>query len=117
MRNVRLLGTPVLTFINQTIGGTSFVGVEVKTMTGDLNDHPAALLRPQFECAHIHGQAYWLYVVAHASDMAHTRVLWVQGSVGLTPSITISATLLLASRLVYRSLMRASSSCSSPVAT
>ncbi|MGD0166902.1 MAG: DUF3883 domain-containing protein [Gaiellaceae bacterium] len=42
--------------------------IEVKAMTGGLHDRPVGLSRTQFECAQEHGEAYWLYVVEHASD-------------------------------------------------
>ncbi|CAJ0893877.1 DUF3883 domain-containing protein [Ralstonia pickettii] len=52
--------------------------VEVKAMTGSLEDRPVGLSRPQFECALEHGTAYWLYVVEHATDPDKARVLRIQ---------------------------------------
>jgi hypothetical protein len=41
--------------------------VEVKAMTGGLDDRPVGLSHTQFACAQMHGEAYWLYVVEHAA--------------------------------------------------
>ena len=49
--------------------------VEVKSMTGSLEDRPVGLSRTQFDCAQEHGAAYWLYVVEHATDSVKARVL------------------------------------------
>ncbi|MCZ3100085.1 DUF3883 domain-containing protein, partial [Acinetobacter baumannii] len=47
--------------------------VEVKSMTGTLEDRPVGLSHTQFEFAREKGDAYWLYVVEHATDPAQAR--------------------------------------------
>lgn len=55
--------------------------VEVKSMTGSLKDRPVGLSRKQFDCGREKGDAYWLYVVEHATDPALARVLRIQNPV------------------------------------
>lgn len=52
--------------------------IEVKSMTGSLNDRPVGISHTQFECARARGSMYWLYVVEYASDPARARVLRIQ---------------------------------------
>ncbi|HHE8275467.1 TPA: DUF3883 domain-containing protein [Pseudomonas aeruginosa] len=40
--------------------GKSIRWVEVKSMTGSLEDRPIGLSRTQFDCAREKGNAYWL---------------------------------------------------------
>lgn len=62
--------------------------VEVKSMTGSLADRPVGLSRTQFDCARVHGTAYWLYVVEHATDPSQTRILRIQDPVGHARTFT-----------------------------
>lgn len=62
--------------------------VEVKAMTGSLEDRPVGLSRTQFECAKERGSAYWLYVVEHATDPDKARVLRIQDPVAHTRTFT-----------------------------
>jgi len=43
--------------------------VEVKAMTGTLDNRPVTMSRPQFDCAREHGENYWLYVVERADSL------------------------------------------------
>lgn len=52
--------------------------VEVKSMTGSLDDRPVGLSHTQFDYARERGVAYWLYVVEHATDPAKARLLKIQ---------------------------------------
>jgi hypothetical protein len=52
--------------------------VEVKSMTGSLEDRPVGLSRTQFNCARDRGAAYWLYIVEHAMDSTKARILRIQ---------------------------------------
>ncbi len=52
--------------------------VEVKSMTGTLKDRPVGLSHTQFNYARERGDAFWLYVVEHATDRAKARVLRIQ---------------------------------------
>jgi hypothetical protein len=56
--------------------------VEVKAMTAGLADRPVCLSRPQFDCAWIHGEAYWLYIVERAGDGVLARLLRIQDPAG-----------------------------------
>lgn len=56
--------------------------VEVKSMTGSLEDWPVGISRTQFECGREHGAGYWLYIVEYATDPAKARILKIQDPVG-----------------------------------
>lgn len=62
--------------------------VEVKSMTGSLEDRPVGVSRTQFECAQVRGTAYWLYVVEYATDPVKARVLRIQDPVALARTFT-----------------------------
>ena len=62
--------------------------VEVKSMTGSLKNRPVGLSRTQFDCARENGDAYWLYIVEHATDPIEARVLRIQNPVALTRTFT-----------------------------
>lgn len=62
--------------------------VEVKSMTGSLESRPVGLSRTQFDHAHAKGDAYWLYVVEHATDAEKARVLRIQNPVGHARTFT-----------------------------
>jgi hypothetical protein len=61
--------------------------VEVKAMTGSLNDRPVGLSRKQFECAQMHGAAYRLYVVEHAGQH-DGRIVRIQDPAGKARTFT-----------------------------
>jgi len=62
--------------------------VEIKSMTGSLDDRPVGLSYSQFNCAREHGAAYWLYVVEHATDPRAARVLKIQDPVSHVRTFT-----------------------------
>lgn len=62
--------------------------VEVKAMTGSLEDRSVCLSRTQFDCAWIHGEAYWLYVVEHAIDPDRARILRIKDPAGNAKNFT-----------------------------
>ncbi len=62
--------------------------VEVKSMTGSLEDRPVGLSRTQFELARERGAAYWLYVVEHATNPMKARVLRIQDPVAQARTFT-----------------------------
>lgn len=62
--------------------------VEVKSMTGSLKNRPVGLSRTQFDHANAKGDAYWLYVVEHATDAEKARVLRIQNPVGHARTFT-----------------------------
>lgn len=61
--------------------------VEVKSMTGSLEDRPVGLSRTQFDYARERGAAFWLYVVEHATD-ADVRILRIQNPVAHARTFT-----------------------------
>lgn len=62
--------------------------VEVKSMTGCLEDRPVGLSHTQFDWARERGTAYWLYVVEHATDAEKARVLRIQDPVAHARTFT-----------------------------
>jgi len=60
---------------------------EVKAMTGGLADRPVGLSRTQFECARVHGEAYWLYVVEHAGT-DRVRIVRINDPAGRAGTFT-----------------------------
>lgn len=69
-------------------GGKAIRWIEVKSMTGSLEDRPVGISRKQFECAQEKGDAYWLYVVEHATDREKTRILRIQNPVARAQTFT-----------------------------
>ncbi len=52
--------------------------VEVKSMSGSLNDRPATMTRTQFHAALDQAEKYWLYVVEYAGDPERSRIRKIQ---------------------------------------
>lgn len=75
-----------LVAVNAT--GTPVKWVEVKAMTGTMQDRPVGLSRTQFEAAQEHGPNYWLYVVEQAGSPAQARVVRIQDPVGHARTFT-----------------------------
>jgi hypothetical protein len=81
-------GNPGFDLYQADSGGRQIRWVEVKSMTGSLEDRPVGLSRKQFDCAREKGNAYWLYVVEHATDPAQARVLRIQNPAGQSRTFT-----------------------------
>ena len=81
-------GNPGFDLFEADSGGRQMRWVEVKSMTGTLEDRPVGLSHTQFDCAREKGDAYWLYVVEHATDPAQARVLRIQNPVGHARTFT-----------------------------
>lgn len=62
--------------------------VEVKSMTGSLENRPVGLSRTQFDYARAKGDAYWLYVVEHATHPEKARVLRIQNPIAHARTFT-----------------------------
>jgi len=62
--------------------------IEVKAMTGSLEDRPVGVSHTQFDCAREHREAYWLYVVEQAGDDKTARILRVQDPAGKARTFT-----------------------------
>ena len=61
--------------------------VEVKAMTGGLQNRPVGLSHTQFECAREHREAYWLYVLEHGGDDT-ARIIRIQDPAGKARTFT-----------------------------
>ncbi|WP_208866741.1 protein NO VEIN domain-containing protein [Burkholderia reimsis] len=81
-------GNPGFDLYEAAPSGKQVRWIEVKSMTGSLEDRPVGLSQTQFDCAREKGQAYWLYVVEHATDPTKARVLRIQNPVGLARTFT-----------------------------
>jgi len=81
-------GNPGFDLFEADSGGRQIRWVEVKSMTGALEDRPVGLSHTQFDCAREKGDAYWLYVVEHATDPAQASVLRIQNPVGHARTFT-----------------------------
>jgi len=81
-------GNPGFDLFEADSSGMQIRWVEVKSMTGTLKDRPVGLSHTQFDCARKKGDAYWLYVVEHATDPAKARVLKIQNPAGLARTFT-----------------------------
>ena len=64
--------------------------VEVKAMSGTLDNRPATLSRTQFEFAQKHQHAFWLYVVENAGDPdpKQRRIVKIQNPAGKAQTFT-----------------------------
>ncbi len=81
-------GNPGFDLFEANGNGQPVRWVEVKSMTGSLENRPVGLSRTQFDHAHAKGDAYWLYVVEHATDAGKARVLRIQNPVGHARTFT-----------------------------
>lgn len=81
-------GNPGFDLYEVDNSGKQIRWVEVKSMTGSLQDRPVGLSHTQFECAREKGDAYWLYVVEHATDPAQARILRIQNPVAHARTFT-----------------------------
>lgn len=68
-------GNPGFDLYEPDASGQPLRWVEVKAMTGSLDDRPVGLSRTQFDHARQHGTYYWLYIVEHAADPSKARIL------------------------------------------
>lgn len=81
-------GNPGFDLFEADSGGRQIRWVEVKSMTGTLGDRPVGLSDTQFDRAREKGDAYWLYVVEHATDLGQARVLRIQNPAGRARTFT-----------------------------
>jgi hypothetical protein len=84
-------GNPGFDLFEADSGGKPIRWVEVKSMTGTMTDRPVGLSRTQFDFAREKGDAYWLYVVEHATNPVQARVLRIQNPVGQTRTYTFDS--------------------------
>ncbi|MGU5805498.1 sacsin N-terminal ATP-binding-like domain-containing protein [Aeromonas veronii] len=69
-------------------GGRPIRWVEVKSMTGSLEDRPVGLSHTQINYAREKGDAYWLYVVEFTTDPTKARLLKIQNPVAHARTFT-----------------------------
>lgn len=68
--------------------GATVRWVEVKSMTGTLQDHPVGISSTQFKFAEKHKDAYWLYVVERAGDLDQSRIIRIKDPAGKAQTFT-----------------------------
>ena len=71
-------GNPGFDLYETDSNGELLRWIEVKAMTGTLENRPVGLSHTQFDYAREKGDAYWLYVVEFATDSVHAQVLRIQ---------------------------------------
>ena len=81
-------GNPGFDLFEVNGSGQQVRWVEVKSMTGSLENRPAGLSHTQFDYARAKGDAFWLYVVEHATDPENARVLRIQNPIGHARTFT-----------------------------
>ncbi|MCY1259362.1 hypothetical protein D9M69_279250 [compost metagenome] len=81
-------GNPGFDLFEADATGQPVRWVEVKSMTGNLEHRPIGLSRTQFDFARSKGDAFWLYVVEHATDPAKARVLRIQNPIASARTFT-----------------------------
>lgn len=81
-------GNPGFDLFEENEDGQPVRWVEVKSMTGSLENRPVGLSRTQFDYARAKGGSYWLYVVEYATDAVKARVLRIQNPVGNARTFT-----------------------------
>lgn len=84
-------GNPDFDLYEADSNGQPIRWVEVKSMTGSLEDRPVGLSHTQFDCALEKGEAYWLYVVEHATGQSQARILKIQNPAGLARTFTFDS--------------------------
>jgi hypothetical protein len=62
--------------------------IEVKSMTGSLQDRPVGLSRAQFDFALSRRSDFWLYIVEYATDAERTRILRIQDPIANARTFT-----------------------------
>jgi hypothetical protein len=81
-------GNPGFDLFEANGAGQQVRWVEVKSMTGGLENRPVGLSRMQFDFARAQGDAFWLYVVEHAGSADKARVLRIQNPVAHARTFT-----------------------------
>jgi hypothetical protein len=81
-------GNPGFDLFEANGAGQQVRWVEVKSMTGNLEDHPVGISRTQFDFARERGDAFWLYVVEYATDPSKARVLRIQNPIAQARTFT-----------------------------
>ena len=69
-------------------GGEIVRFIEVKAMSGTLQDRPATLTKKQFECAQQERNSYWLYIVENAGDAQMASIVKINDLAGWAKTFT-----------------------------
>ena len=86
--NRTLKNNPGFDLFEEGPDGEQIRWVEVKAMTGCLQDRDVGISHTQFDCAREHGDAYWLYIVEHASDENNCRIVQIKDPAGKARTFT-----------------------------
>lgn len=62
--------------------------LDLRSAAATLADRPVGLSHTQFDYARAKGDAFWLYVVEHATDPTQARVLRIQNPAGHARTFT-----------------------------
>lgn len=81
-------GNPGYDLFKVDENGKTICWIEVKAMTGSLNDRPVGMSHTQFKYAQKHMDNYWLYIVENASDIKNTRLVRIQDPAGKARTYT-----------------------------
>jgi len=81
-------GNPGFDLYETDDSGKAIRWIEVKAMTGGLQDRPVGLSHTQFDFARQKATAFWLYVVERATDPENARVLKIQDPAGHARTFT-----------------------------
>jgi hypothetical protein len=81
-------GNPGYDLYEPDAAGNAVRWVEVKSMTGGLEDRPVGLSSTQFDFAREKREAYWLYVVEYADDSQRARLLRIKDPAGQASTYT-----------------------------
>src|SRR5690606_17921899 len=80
-------GNPGFDLVETSGDGRVVRWVEVKSMTGGLEDRPVGVSHTQFDCARQHGESYWLYVVERVGR-DDARIVRIQDPAGKARTFT-----------------------------
>lgn len=81
-------GNPGFDLFEANRNGQAVRWVEVKSMTGNLATRPVGISRTQFDFARTKGDAFWLYIVEHATSPEKARVLRIRNPVAHARTFT-----------------------------
>jgi hypothetical protein len=82
------LNNPGFDLIETNVAGRPMRWVEVKAMTGNLENRPVGISRTQFLAAQEYGEQYWLYIVENAESETDARIVRVKDPAGRARTFT-----------------------------
>jgi hypothetical protein len=84
-------GNPGFDLFEANRNGQAVRWVEVKSMTGSLATRAVGISRTQFDFARTKGDAFWLYIVEHATSPEKARVLRIRNPVAHARTFTFDS--------------------------